>query len=314
MSLVGNLQELGLGEIFQIVGLSRKTGVLFLNCPGKDGSVFFRLGQVVLAASSSYQQSIGEVLLQKRVIDPAVLGASLDLQKQSRFRERLGLVLIKHFGIPPETIEEAVREHIENIVFSLFAWTEGTFRFEARDSVETVDGIQFDPVQFMLDQGLNSQFLAMEGSRFHRTPLQSHPQNRHKSVVIVDDDAPTLRVIADRLAETGWNVHTATGSEDLPVTVDALLKDGERPAVLIDLIMPKKDGSGLLGGVELLELLHATHTNLRMIIMTDYHHADAEKKIRELGYHYILKPRRSEITSSESVDTFIDRFSEAVHQ
>ncbi|MDD2849312.1 MAG: DUF4388 domain-containing protein, partial [Desulfuromonadaceae bacterium] len=28
MSLVGNLEELGLGEILQIVSLSRKTGVL----------------------------------------------------------------------------------------------------------------------------------------------------------------------------------------------------------------------------------------------------------------------------------------------
>ncbi|PLY11667.1 MAG: hypothetical protein C0624_01655 [Desulfuromonas sp.] len=35
MSLVGNLEDLGLGEILQIVSLSRKSGVLTLQCPDK---------------------------------------------------------------------------------------------------------------------------------------------------------------------------------------------------------------------------------------------------------------------------------------
>jgi hypothetical protein len=46
MSLVDNLEELRLGELLQIVGLSRKTGVLSLSKCGRDGSVFFRQGQM----------------------------------------------------------------------------------------------------------------------------------------------------------------------------------------------------------------------------------------------------------------------------
>lgn len=46
MSLVDNLEELRLGELLQIVGLSRKTGVLSLSKFGWDGSVFFRQGQM----------------------------------------------------------------------------------------------------------------------------------------------------------------------------------------------------------------------------------------------------------------------------
>ena len=65
MSLEGNLEELGLGEILQIVSLSRKTGVLSLISKGRDGSVFFRHGQVVRAVSSDNQQSLGDVLIQK---------------------------------------------------------------------------------------------------------------------------------------------------------------------------------------------------------------------------------------------------------
>ena len=58
-----------------------------------------------------------------------------------------------------------VREQIENVVYSLFDWTEGAFDFELRDNVEAVDNIKMDPLQFMPDHGLNPQFLAMEGTR-----------------------------------------------------------------------------------------------------------------------------------------------------
>jgi CheY-like chemotaxis protein len=342
MSLVGNLEELGLGEILQIVSLSRKTGVLSVSSRGRDGSVFFRQGQVVRAASSTYQQSLGEVLIQKGVIDLAVLRKALAFQQENGFRQRLGVVLAKNFDVSQEIIEEVVREQIENIVFSLFAWAEGTFKFEVQNSVETVDATKMDPQQFMLDQGLNPQFLAMEGTRildekrhaagtgftggdssddavdFAFNPAvgsispASSPHALQQPVVIVDDDGPTLRAIADGLTENGFVVHAMTRSEDTLIKVDSLHRGGEHPAVLIDLIMPKMDGSGVLGGIELLELLHNNFENLQMVVMTDYHHAEAEKKIRELGYPFINKPRRVEINTPAIMGSFLDRITDDI--
>ncbi len=335
MSLVGNLEELGLGEILQIVSLSRKTGVLSLCSSGRDGSVFFRQGQVVRATSSVYQQSLGEVLIQKGVIDLAVLRKSLALQHEHGFCERLGTILVKNFGISQEIIEEVVREQIENVVFFLFSWTEGTFKFDVHNSIETVDDTKMDPLQFMLDQGLNPQFLAIEGTRIldetrhaaemgfagddpsenqpdfafnltedpHVSAASTHPVLQQ--IVIVDDDGPTLRTIADGLTDNGLVVHAMTRSEDTLIKVDSLHRCGEHPAVLIDLIMPKMDGSGVLGGIELLELLHNNFKNLQLIIMTDYHHAEAECKIRELGYPFIIKPRRVEINTPAIMDSFL---------
>lgn len=342
MSLVGNLEELGLGEILQIVSLSRKTGVLTLSSRGRDGSVFFRHGQVIRASSSTYQQSLGEVLIQKGVIDLVVLRKSLAFQQENGSSQCLGVILVKYFGISQEIIEDVVREQIENVVFSLFAWSEGTFKFEVRDSVETVDGTKMDPMQFMLDQGLNPQFLAMEGTRIldekrnaaemgftggnspHDTvdfafdltdganTSAPSPHAVRQPVVIVDDDGPTLRTIADGLTENGFVVHAMTRSEDTLIKVDTLHRDGERPVVLIDLIMPKMDGSGVLGGVELLELLHNNFKDLQLMVMTDYHHAEAEKKVRELGYPFIIKPRRVEINTPAIIDSFLTQIIENI--
>ena len=69
MSLVGNLDDLGLGEILQIVSLSRKSGTLSLRSQGREATVVFRQGQVVRASSSKFPQSLGELLTNKSVID-----------------------------------------------------------------------------------------------------------------------------------------------------------------------------------------------------------------------------------------------------
>lgn len=342
MSLVGNLEELGLGEILQIVSLSRKTGVLSISSKGRDGSVFFRQGEVVRAASSSYQHSLGELLIQKGAIDPAMLHKSLTLQQENGFSELLGVILVKNFHISQDIIEEVVREQIENVIFSLFAWEEGTYKFEVRSSIEVVDGTKMDPMQFMLDHGLNPQFLAMEGNRIQDEKRQAteaesaggdrsddtagltfnlaegskppavHSQLVQHQIVVVDDDGPTLRAIAEGLTESGFIVHAMTSSEDTLVKVDSLYRDGERPAVLIDMIMPKMDGSGVLGGIELLELLHNNFKELQLIIMTDYHHIEAEKKIGELGYLFVIKPRRIEISTSAILNSFLTRVTDII--
>lgn len=339
MSLVGNLEELGLGEILQIVSLSKNTGILSLHSKGREGSIFFRQGQVVRAASSIFQQSLGEVLIKKGIIDLAILRKALAFQQEEGFQERLGTILIKNFGISYETVEEVVREQIENVVFTLFSWFEGTFEFVASEHIETVDGTRLDPLQFMLNQGLNPQFLAMEGSRLldenihaaeagfasgnndvhggidlelnpadvpgkHSSTPRSQPKPK-RPLVIVDDDGPTLKILADGMRQQGYDVHAMTRSEDTLIKVDALCRGNEQPTILIDLIMPKMDGSGVLGGLELLELLHNNFKDIHIILMSDYRHADAETKVQDMGYSFVMKPRRAELKDTKGFQRFL---------
>jgi len=339
MSLVGNLEELGLGEILQIVSLSRKTGVLSLNSKGREASIYFRQGQVVRASSSIFQQSLGEVLIQKGVIDLAILRKALAFQQEEGFQERLGTILIKNFGISYETVEDVVRDQIEHVVFALFSWFEGTFEFVASEHIETADATRLDPLQFMLNQGLNPQFLAMEGTRLldesnhaaetgpvsdehvacegidfdfnlidrpsKRTPLQKKQPKPKMPLVIVDDDGPILKALAEGVRQQGYDVHAMTRSEDTLIKVDALCRGNEHPTILIDLIMPKMDGSGVLGGLELLDLLHNNFKDIHIILMSDYRHAEAETKVQDMGYSFIMKPRRAELNDHIGFQSFL---------
>jgi len=335
MSLVGNLEELGLGEILQLINLSRKTGVLSLHSRGREGSIVFKQGLVVKALSSTFRMSLGEVLIQKGVINQEILREALALQQERGFCEYLGVLLSKRFDVAHETIEVVAREQIEHIVLSLFAWVEGTFDFEAQEGFEPIDGGIVDPLQFMLSKGLNPQFLAMEGSRVvteSRAAEAGHDKGGDETdeaeitfdlsdvvtsldgaseqavtrpLVIVDDDGTTLKTLSGLLRENGYEVHAMTSSEDTLIKVDGLYRGGRHPTVLVDLIMPRMDGSGVLGGIELLELLHNNFKDISILVMTDYHHADAEKKVGDMGYHCVLKPHRDECSSPESLRAFL---------
>ncbi len=351
MSLVGNLADLGLGEIFQIVSLSRKSGVLTLLSKGRQGVVAFRFGQVVRASSSSIRYFLGEELLKRKVVSEECLSSALQLQQSTAQKEKLGPILINSFNIPVESIEAVVREQIERVVYSFFSWDEGTFELELQDDIETIDDSKVDPLQFMLQQGLNPQFLAMEGSRIidekrHRgdalddenDETHFHPQ-RHESgtvdavaavlsqevgsdevnataneIVIVEGDQSVRDFIAEHLTGFGSSVLTFAGSEDALITIDTHYRDGNRPAIILDLIMPRMDGSGVLGGLELLELIHCNFPELPVLVMSDYRNSDAERRIRESGAEFILKPRRSELVDQKGSEQFAAKIIRALEK
>lgn len=348
MSLVGNLADLGLGEILQIVSLSRKSGILTLQSRGRQGIVVFRFGQVIRATSSNIKYFIGEELLKRQVVDEDCLKKALQVQQASAYKERLGPILIQKFNIPAQKIEEVVREQIERVVYSFFSWDEGNFEFELQDDVETIDDSKIDPLQFMLEQGLNPQFLAMEGSRIidekrHRgdsvddeeqcavqdgTELEfnlAEPvaetinlpeslENTGRELVVVEDDRSILDFLKDLLAQHGNQVFSFAGSEEALITIDNLYRDGRRPLVLLDLIMPRMDGSGILGGLELLELLHSNFEELPVLIMSDYRNSDAERRIREIGADFIIKPRRGELADARLAASFSTKVCESLQK
>ncbi len=173
MSLVGNLEDLGLGDILQIVSLSRKSGVLHLRGEADadvrqpEGEIIFQNGQVIRATSTEATQNLGELLLARGVVTDAQLKEALALQRVSGSRDRLGNLLIRHLGVPTEKIQETIRHQIEAIVFSFFQWPRGDFSFELKETDGAIDKVDMELRHLVLDSGLNPQFLAMEGTRLN---------------------------------------------------------------------------------------------------------------------------------------------------
>jgi hypothetical protein len=216
MSLVGNLEDLGLGEILQIVSLSRKSGVLELNSRDRSGKIVFRAGQVTRATATTFPENIGDLLLRGGLIDFVTLKKAVQIQQgPSGGGRRIGDIVVDEFGVAREEIDKLVREQTERIVYSFFAWNEGDFSFELGEPEELVTTI-LNPLHFMLDSGLNPQWLAMEGSRLY-------DEKRHRGDD-TEECGESLVNLDDLLGETGDG-----GGESTGATADAKRNDVAAP-------------------------------------------------------------------------------------
>ncbi|MCI0658172.1 MAG: DUF4388 domain-containing protein [Acidobacteria bacterium] len=124
----GNLAEIGFCEILAELCRVRETGVLRLSGGGAEKSVYLQGGSIVFAASKDPDDRLGELLLTREVIHREQLEeATLHVGPG----KRLGTVLVEMGILPAEDLPRWVREQVKEILFSLFSWTEGLYRFEA---------------------------------------------------------------------------------------------------------------------------------------------------------------------------------------
>jgi CheY-like chemotaxis protein len=344
MSLVGNLEDLGLGEILQIVSLSRKSGVLQLNSREREGRVIFQDGQVIRASASTFPENIGDLVLRAGLADMTTLKKVLVIQQERNDKQRIGDVLVSDFGVDREAIEKVVREQVEKVVYSFFSWDEGSFSFELGDPGELA-ATNLNPLQFMLDSGLNPQWLAMEGSRLldekrHRgDELEDHgeslvdidkllaevkgealagrsaagetqacsaaqSQTPARRFIVVDDDPGTAEQIASLLQDRKAQVHVFTNYLSFMEAVE--VADPQWTTLVIDLIMPRRDGSGVLGGLELLEEVRNKYPDFRVLVMSDHPNLEAEKSVRNFGVPTLFpKPKKTDILDERGRDGLI---------
>lgn len=346
MSLVGNLEDLPLTDILQIVSLSRKSGVLGLTRQGIEARIIFRNGLVVAAKVSDFPLDLGAFLSRKGLLSSADLSA---LRERVRAGEQPAAVLVNDYGVAEKIIEGFAKAGIEKVVYRLFTWREGNFHFEVRESGE----IEIEPFMPHLAAGINPQFLAMEGARLKdesdyfttKAELRSKPTVPDAAspppapavtapppppapkpapapkvapadvpppeaeapapparggagagkplIVIVDNDVIALKNMEAALQQAGYEAASFSRVDAAVKAVRELLRKGRGLVVLADLVMPKRDGSGMLGGLEMLEVLRAEEQNVPIVILADLQNPEAESRAAELEVDgYMAKPGR----------------------
>jgi hypothetical protein len=132
MAIEGPLRELGIHDVFQLLDLSRKTGVLRVVSELRDneGVVAFHAGRIAYASIRSNPHPIGEMLLKAGKITEGDLTAARSRQTEHGDRRRIGEILIDAGSVTPREVEQFVRRQAEAVVFELMSWREGHFRFE----------------------------------------------------------------------------------------------------------------------------------------------------------------------------------------
>jgi len=131
MAIEGPLRELGIHDVFQLLDLSRKTGVLRIASELRHnaGTIYFEAGAIIFAEIRSNPYPLGAALLRAGKIAEADLERARDMQERQGDKRRLGDILVSLGAITPRELERQVRFQIEEVVFEVMSWREGYFSF-----------------------------------------------------------------------------------------------------------------------------------------------------------------------------------------
>ena len=130
MALSGTLKDFALPDIFQLIGMQRKTGLLTLESERETVSVVFEQGMVVHADSTvrRLDDLLGNVLVRQSKLRKEILEEALAKQKVSM--QRLGFILTSQGYIKSDDLRSALSEQVQQIVFRVFRWKAGRYHFD----------------------------------------------------------------------------------------------------------------------------------------------------------------------------------------
>ena len=145
MALEGTLQDFSLADIFQLIGLQRKTGILTLTGKEDTVSILFDTGRIVGAESETrhLEDRLGHVLVKTGKLQLAELKRILRVQKETG--QRIGTLLLKEKAITREDLVRALQLQVTTILFRLFRWSDGHYHFGQSAEID-YDRECFEPI------------------------------------------------------------------------------------------------------------------------------------------------------------------------
>ena len=155
MAIEGALQDVSLADICQLLGMGMKTGCLSITDRSNFGYIYFEKGRVIYASVLNRKDRLGELLARNHVITRKDLQTATEIQAEQKNR-RLGEILVDIEALTEEELNKYVQMQIEEAVYHLFAWSQGSFHFDPDQKLEE-EGI------FLVD--IPAENLLLEGAR-----------------------------------------------------------------------------------------------------------------------------------------------------
>lgn len=127
LPLTENLDKVYLSEILEHLQSTRATGILTLEQDNRVKSIYLKEGQIVFASSNLEADRLGEMLLRAGKLSYQQHEGSVKMLKTTG--KRLGAVLVELGFLTPKGLFEGLKYQVLEILYSLFLWKEGRYRF-----------------------------------------------------------------------------------------------------------------------------------------------------------------------------------------
>ena len=151
MAIKGSLKEASLPDVLQLLSMGKKTGCLSVTHRNNFGSIYFDRGKICYALIVNRRDRLGDILVKSGSISAAQLDSAIAVQAKERER-RLGEILVGLDLISSDELHRQIRVQIEEAVFFLFTWPQGSFNFESDIHPEAQDFlVSISPESLLLE-------------------------------------------------------------------------------------------------------------------------------------------------------------------
>ena len=194
MALKGNLRDFSTTQLLNLINLARKTGTLQIMTKGSEAKVCFKEGKLIYATLGQ-DGHLADMLQKVGKLTPDQ-ARTIREHSANQSEKALGQMLINAGKISQNDVIQAARAHMLDVVYRLFAFVEGDFRFEPT----------LAPAQDHITVPIDLENVIMEGSRrlkeFER--LQDELPNLDMALRFTDRPDTRLRNISLSVEE--WRV------------------------------------------------------------------------------------------------------------
>jgi hypothetical protein len=196
MALKGNLRDFSTTQLLNLINLARKTGLLVVESKTGMAQVFFKEGKLIYATYGGQDGRLASMLVRAgKLTDAQAL--KINEQPEARNDRELGLLLIQAGHLSQNDIVASVKAFVLDVVYRLFSWTDGTFRFEPS---------QLPPDDRVIQVRVDLENVIMEGSRRIKEIERLREELPDLDVALRFTDRPDARLRNINLSVEEWRV------------------------------------------------------------------------------------------------------------
>jgi hypothetical protein len=129
-AISGSLEDESFPAVLRPLVRAKRTGPLRVTRGKLLKTVYLSQGRLIFATSTDSEDRLGEMLLRKGLITYRALEESV---RAIRAGKRQGTLLVENGAIRSKDLIEGVMEQVQEIIYSLFTWEDGTYEFVEGD-------------------------------------------------------------------------------------------------------------------------------------------------------------------------------------
>jgi tetratricopeptide (TPR) repeat protein len=153
MAIEGQLQEVGLADICQLLAMGRKTGCLSVTDRSNFGYIFFEDGVVIHATVLNRPERLGEILVRNGLVSAEALNRARQ-EAVGETGTHYSHILLDREELERADLERFARIEVEESVYRLFDWEEGSFHFRSGETPDPSIPVRVSiPAEILLLEG-----------------------------------------------------------------------------------------------------------------------------------------------------------------